>query len=883
MRTSRFSLARCTAILLAPSKQSRGSSSSKKTKITPTIPSVATNTPNPNTPTALVESSKPTNKQSPEALFSKAMHQHYVKGNTDKAVTMYLKVLKSSSEFESTHSHFHTLLNLGQAYHASHEYHRALDYVLKAWNEIKTHKMNHAKDFRVRLLVAQLFEACDETERALEIFMNILTDMEQQADTNNKNFVFPNQIDLGFKTTDISLCEALYEYAVFLTKLGDVTSAEFHFSKALSLATDDVMKVKILGAHSLCLLEYDHDDTKAQLLIEETISLATSAKCIHVIPFPLWKKHLECLDHRGQHEEVQSTFTTLLKVSKDYFPEHHTDLCQSFADFLETKEKYQQAVEVYDDALSIDSFNAHIGALKAWCAHKAQVDVETVKRYFKEAILSLDHDVFGKYDALYVYGEYAVYLQETLSCHEEAKEMYIAGLEHPAAPQSPNYPQVAANFGVLLAILNDLEGSQKWFQEAISTNPPHFRGWCLYADHLIHKKEVAKGLEVVEQMLTIFPHEKSSLHIRLAKLYELEPTVQVDKVLTAYWAAMHTNGTMSNSSDATPSIIAEIMKITDNLQAAAEYAAILNYQLHKIPEAKTCYEILRERLPLDANIAIHYGRLLYDNSLDIPTAVCEFERVLKLDPTNTYATEFFADYYFNHRNDVDAAEDCHLQSLRTTQGSSQSMSLYANFLVNHSKNYSKAQDIYQRLLTIEPTTEHLSAYSCLLMMMAEEDPEGLSSQPQFNQQSSQSLDEEWTAMEAALKKVGKWKPVQAMLKEAIANAPQNIDLHLTYGLFLEHFVGYSEASECFQTALSLDPKNVDVLRAIASFLIRRATRENEPRYFPEVEKTFAQIFQQSNKDTKSLSLYAIYLEEIRKDKNGAERIRNYVQELITTK
>ena len=571
---------------------------------------------------------------------------------------------------------------------------------------------NRTNTLRVQLFLARALEDCRNHTRAAIVYENIVTEANHSADG-----LLHDQIDLIGRRTSLSAAEIYFRFALFQRTRGHLKIAEAYFVKALATPSIDLStKVETIDAYAQFLRTTDQH-TKACKLEDRLFDLARCHYQKEVkLPLKSWMRRLDFLEEFQRHEESAKIFDFLLSapLKNSLDPQDRQELMRRHAEHLQTQGKYKEACEEYRTCLRFNPLNIHMLVQYAWSLSRWNPDTAIVQAAFDEAIQGFERQPFSRHwDGCFIYGEYAVYLHDVLHHLDRAEVFYLKAVHSASASESENYAQVCGNLAILYYRQGKAQESSQWFSTAISTPIPHYGAWQLFLDTLIQSHSVSKGVATAQQMLKLFHQEKSEICLRLAKLYEMKDPSDAESILSTYFLSMK----YGCKSDAEGLTLEEICTQTSSIHAAAEFAAVLNHRLHRHNDAATCYNILRHRMPNDTNITLHYGRMLYDHGIDHEGAREQFNTVLYTDPGNLFALDFLADYYQTQKEDIDTAEDCHLQALRLSRGNGAPRATYQYtcFAMQNTEVTTLMGPHYARIYEKNPTDA--SALSCYATYM----------------------------------------------------------------------------------------------------------------------------------------------------------------------
>eukprot|EP00760_Papus_ankaliazontas_P014040 PhM_4_TR15943/c0_g1_i3/m.50178 len=771
------------------------------------------------------------------------------------------------------------LLNLGAAYQDNGENELALPLLTEALRLFLDDKTQSNRTVRLHLLVGQCFVDTGNVDEAETIFASAV-DMLENRKASGFVRAASDQIDVNFQSSVVSTTEVFTRYAKYLCQTDDFDRAEVYFTKAISYQvpfTPPQVMVELYEAYASMLREMGEEE-RAIGLEDAMVSISEIAQ----VPMEasIWLRRAVSLEGTPRGMDVIEAYERALSTAKSedlndeaQRRELHADVCVRYATFLQNKNDHKRAYEIYEEGLLFSPDNAHFFVQQAWCAHSLGVGSQHVMELLNKAVAAIERTSAEKkhhqWDSCYVFGEFAVYHHDVLNDSTAASTMYERALVSENSA-SENYPQVAANYAVLLNSLGRCDEATRWFAAATAVKPPHYGAWILLLDSLIHQQHAEEAHATASQILSLFPAERTHVQMRIAKLFEMNDPANVQQIVSAYLTAMRL-GCVAWHEDMS---LETLCHTTVNIQAVAEYASILNYRLRKLDDAETCYRALRVRLPSDSNVAVHYARMLLDNHISAERAMMQFTEVLQMEPGNLFVLDYFADLYSRGDDSIasaDAAEDCHLQSLRLCTSSTaatpstgqrtsgedtdSAMMLHAKYhfacnLLCVAKDVKRAGELFETCAAANPDDAiALSGLATFLLHKQDED----------------------TVVDV--------DRVQSLYERVIKLEPTNVNHLQQYATFLIHKPDFPAAAVQLTNALRLEPKNMDLLRLVAQFLSLRYHADNDEGYVEQADRVFTEMFKIDAHDVASLFLYSGYLATVKKDKNASDRVEAYAAQL----
>ena len=573
----------------------------------------------------------------------------------------------------------HTLHNLANAYLAIGKPEFAYPMLQEAIELYSIDKSNYVKTYKAQLVLAGAFERCGLIDQALSTYKEIIFFARQAAKCHSTL-----QIDVMDQWSFLNAGEVYCRFAVLLKSINRSSDARQLFTDALLLKdTDLATRIECIYSYG-DVLRRDGRSTQAALLDDYLFAIVMQNGDKIRLPWKSWQERITQLDASSRFTQALETYD-FISGNKCYFsPTESVDIARKYAEYLQMHKQYERASALYEKSLSLGESNPYSYVQHAWCLAKLgrAKQAETV---FRQGLSFLEtHNSDKKWDECFCIGEFGVFLHER-DRYAEAVEQYLKAINAKSSLKSVNYAQTCANLGVLSHTQGKTDEREKWFSAACAQKPVQISAWFLCIDTYITSEEVELGLKVAKEMLQLFPKHTGSISLRMAKLLATRKPLSTYQVASMLVLAMKAELTTAcQESKPHLQVLQHLCIHTQNLQALAEFAMLLNYKMRQYSEAELCYEILHKRVPSDINIALHYGKLAVDKLEKLTLGRQLFEHVLKLDERCLLAYEYLADYYLTKESDVDAAEDIYLQAIHRLDGA-QYISMcyrYALFLHN---------------------------------------------------------------------------------------------------------------------------------------------------------------------------------------------------------
>ena len=725
---------------------------------------------------------------------------------------------------------------------------------------------------------------------------------------------------------------AHFAYCLFYF-VKDYSAAQKMFNTALNYHQSEIHSV---APNTMCWV-YEH---YAKLL---------GKMALHAEALSLWSRRIELGKQHGiaivepliqkaatyealnRFKEAENTYAYLMK-NMPASREQQVDIVLKYAWACHyQRHNYPKAVELYDIVLKLEPENPHVLVQLAWCKQQCpNYSAEEINSHYENAVKAIEIAKYDNarvdttseagtvdpgtpqknggirhmrparkhlWDSCYVYGECAVYHHDRTKKLDVAKDMYLKALSSNAA--SENYPQVAANYAILLHYsFGETEQAEAWFQRAMGARPPHFTAAHLYAGYLTTTGQTEKAIAHLQMMSKQFPREEAAIAHRLAKLEEQRPAGDgisqedaLEKAQSLYVKAL--GGDAADSSDS-----ALLARLAANPfhPATGDLLSFLQHRRRDHKFTEQAYNVVLSKI-VTPTLAVNFARFQMDQLRKPKAALKVLRTALKRLPYHPIIVDHTADIIAtSNPSRKDVAEALHLRCIAHNRTQAMPYFYYAAFLTFTYPSYLRAMEMYQKALLLDSREALIhSCYASLLETIAHGPEEVRDKVAEALRKNLVTVTKEQLGLtEGQLMELVKSDDLIAEVslfhfKKAIEANPKNATYHLYLAQHRWRRGDTDEAWEYFSSAMRCDPRHLPTLRAAGTFLVERCmaainSHTHQERY-DDIQRTakiadeiFRTALTAEPMDTVCLANYSILLDEVLHKKTEASAIREALKQ-----